>query len=119
MRNFISGSELNKENMLKNDAIAIISTLLQRCNERLFDVNVLMAVQLLIESIQNEMPSGNMELLHVLHRDLVFNFRIWAKAQFQIVIGHVQYISTIIKDDRKYFRRHSFTSYLLPDLGSS
>nr|XP_040227141.2 neurobeachin-like protein 1 isoform X2 [Anopheles coluzzii] len=113
VRNFISGSELNKENMLKNDAIAIISTLLQRCNERLFDVNVLMAVQLLIESIQNEMPSGNMELLHVLHRDLVFNFRIWAKAQFQIVIGHVQYISTIIKDDRKYFRRHFGIQYLL------
>uniref|UniRef100_A0A182PS34 DUF4704 domain-containing protein n=1 Tax=Anopheles epiroticus TaxID=199890 RepID=A0A182PS34_9DIPT len=113
VRNFISGNELNKENMLKNDAIAIISALLQKCNERLFDVNVLMAVQLLIESIQNEMPSGNMELLHVLHRDLVFNFRIWAKAQFQIVIGHVQYISTIIKDDRKYFRRHFGIQYLL------
>uniref|UniRef100_A0A182K234 DUF4704 domain-containing protein n=1 Tax=Anopheles christyi TaxID=43041 RepID=A0A182K234_9DIPT len=113
VRNFIGGSELNKENMLKNDAIAIISTLLQKCNERLFDVNVLMAVQLLIESIQNEMPSGNMELLHVLHRDLVFNFRIWAKAQFQIVIGHVQYISTIIKDDRKYFRRHFGIQYML------
>ena len=54
-----------------------------------------------------------MELLHVLHRDLVFNFRIWAKAQFQIVIGHVQYISTIIKDDRKYFRRHFGIQYLL------
>ncbi|XP_053679026.1 neurobeachin-like protein 1 [Anopheles nili] len=113
VRNFINGSELNKENMLKNDAIAIISALLQKCNERLFDVNVLMAVQLLIESIQNEMPSGNMELLHVLHRDLVFNFRIWAKAQFQIVIGHVQYISTIIKDDRKYFRKHFGIQYLL------
>uniref|UniRef100_A0A182W0M1 DUF4704 domain-containing protein n=1 Tax=Anopheles minimus TaxID=112268 RepID=A0A182W0M1_9DIPT len=113
VRNFIGGSELNKENMLKNDAIAIMSALLQRCNERLFDVNVLMAVQLLIESIQNEMPSGNMELLHVLHRDLVFNFRIWAKAQFQIVIGHVQYISTIIKDDRKYFRRHFGIQFVL------
>uniref|UniRef100_A0AAG5CUG9 DUF4704 domain-containing protein n=1 Tax=Anopheles atroparvus TaxID=41427 RepID=A0AAG5CUG9_ANOAO len=113
VRNFISGSELNKESMLKNDTIAIISALLQKCNERLFDVNVLMAVQLLIESIQNEMPSGNMELLHVLLRDLVFNFRIWAKAQFQIVIGHIQYISTIIKDDRKYFRRHFGIQYHL------
>uniref|UniRef100_A0A182N771 DUF4704 domain-containing protein n=1 Tax=Anopheles dirus TaxID=7168 RepID=A0A182N771_9DIPT len=113
VRNFIGGSELNKENMLKNDAIAIIGSLLHKCNERLFDVNVLMAMQLLIESIQNEMPSGNMELLHVLHRDLVFNFRIWAKAQFQIVIGHVQYISTIIKDDRKYFRRHFGIQFML------
>ncbi|KFB43539.1 AGAP003395-PA-like protein [Anopheles sinensis] len=113
LRNFINGSELNKKNVLKNDVIAIVSSLLQQCNERLFDVNVLMAVQLLIESIQNEMPSGNMELLHVLLRDLVFNFRIWAKAQFQIVIGHIQYISTIIKDDRKYFRRHFGIQYML------
>ncbi|XP_049530577.1 neurobeachin-like protein 1 isoform X2 [Anopheles darlingi] len=113
VRNFIAGSEVNKENMLKNDVIAIMSTLLQRCHERLFDVNVLMAVQLLIESLQNEMPTGHVELLHVLHRDLVFNFRIWAKAQFQIVIGHIQYISTLIKDDRKYFRRNFGIQYLL------
>ncbi|XP_058062662.1 neurobeachin-like protein 1 isoform X2 [Anopheles bellator] len=113
VRNFINGNDANKESMLKNDVIAITSALLQKCHELLFDVNVLMAVQLLIESIQNEMPSGNMELLHVLHRDLVFNFRIWSKAQFQIVIGHIQYISTIIKDDRKYFRRNFGIQYLL------
>ncbi|XP_055544656.1 neurobeachin-like protein 1 isoform X1 [Wyeomyia smithii] len=113
IRNFIHGNDLNKENILKNEAIAIISQLLQNCNENLFDVNVLMAIQLLVESVQNEMPSANMELLHVLYKDLVFNFRIWIRAQFQIVIGHVQYISTIIKDDRKYFRKHFGTQFIL------
>ncbi|XP_055643375.1 neurobeachin-like protein 1 isoform X2 [Toxorhynchites rutilus septentrionalis] len=113
MRNFIHANDLNKDNILKNEGIPIISQLLQTCNETYFDVNLLMAVQLLLESVQNEMPSANMELLHVLYKDLVFNFRIWSKAQFQIVIGHVQYISTIIKDDRKYFRKYFGTQYLL------
>ncbi|KAL1394330.1 hypothetical protein pipiens_012033, partial [Culex pipiens pipiens] len=113
VRNFIYGNELNKESILKNDGIPIISQLLQQCSESLFDVNVLMAVQLLIESVQNEMPSAHMELLHILYKDLVFNFRIWARAQFQIVIGHIQYISTIIKEDRKYFRKHFGTQFLL------
>ncbi|XP_058454329.1 neurobeachin-like protein 1 isoform X1 [Malaya genurostris] len=113
IRNFIHGNDLNKESILKNEAISIISQLLQNCNEALFDVNVLMAAQLLIESIQNEMPSANTELLHVLYKDLVFNFRIWARAPFQIVIGHIQYISAIIKDDRKYFRKHFGSQFML------
>lgn len=113
VRNFMHGNDLNKESILKNEGISLVSQLLQSCNEAWFDVNVLMAVQLLIESIQNEMPSANMDLLHVLYKDLVFNFRIWSRAQFQIIIGHVQYISTIIKDDRKYFRKHFGTQFLL------
>ncbi|XP_055608825.1 neurobeachin-like protein 1 isoform X2 [Uranotaenia lowii] len=113
MRTFIHGNNLNKENILKNDGIPIISQLLQKCNPALFDVNVLMSVQLLVESIQNEMPSANMELLHVLYKDLVFNFRIWSRAQFQIIIGHIQYISAIIKDDRKYFRKHFGAQFIL------
>jgi neurobeachin-like protein 1/2 len=62
------------------------------------------SLQLLVEAIQNEVPAANLDLLHVLYKELVFDFRIWSKAQFQIIIGHIQYISTIIKDDRKYFR---------------
>ncbi|XP_021704634.1 neurobeachin-like protein 1 isoform X1 [Aedes aegypti] len=113
VRNFMHGNDLNKESILKNEGISLVSQLLQTCNEAWFDVNVLMAVQLLIESIQNEMPSANMDLLHVLYKDLVFNFRIWSRAPFQIVIGHIQYISAIIKDDRKYFRKHFGTQFLL------
>lgn len=48
--------------------IAIVSSLLQQWNQQLFDVKMLMAVQLLIESIHNEMPSVNMEMLLVLQR---------------------------------------------------
>lgn len=105
MRNFISGHDLNQENLLKNDSMSIIGALLEQCNPNLIDVNVLMSVQLLVESIQNQIPLPNLELLQHIYANIIFNFKIWAKTQFQITIGHIQYICTIIKDDRKYFRK--------------
>lgn len=104
IRNFISNHELNQECILKEDALAIIGSLLMKCDANLFDVHILMAMQLLIETIQNDMPVANMDLLHTMYRDIVFDFRIWARTQFQIIIGHIQYIQAIIKEDRKYFR---------------
>lgn len=75
-----------------------------KCRADLYDVNILMAMQLLIEAIQNDMPTANIELLRSFYQGIVFDFRIWARTQFQIIIGHVQYIQAIIKEDRKYFR---------------
>lgn len=105
IRNFINNHELNQENLLKYDAVSIIGSLLTQCSSSLIDVHVLMSVQLLIESIQNQMPTPNIELLQSFYTNIVFNFKIWSKTQFQITIGHIQYICTIIKDDRKYFRK--------------
>lgn len=64
-----------------------------------------MSVQLLVESVQNQIPTPNLELLQNLYTNIVFNFKIWSRTQFQITIGHIQYICTIIKDDRKFFRK--------------
>lgn len=44
-------------------------------------------------------------LLNLIYENLIFDFRIWNKAEYEIRIGHIQYISTIIKDDKKYFRK--------------
>uniref|UniRef100_A0A336KCC2 CSON006833 protein n=1 Tax=Culicoides sonorensis TaxID=179676 RepID=A0A336KCC2_CULSO len=113
VRNFISNHELNQECILKEDAIAIIGSLLMKCDKNLFDVHVLMAMQLLIEAIQNDMPVANLDLLHTFYRDIVFDFRIWARTQFQIIIGHIQYIQAIIKEDRKYFRKNYGIQFML------
>jgi neurobeachin-like protein 1/2 len=104
LRNFVVGYEWNQQCLLNLDGIATLAAILRECNTNIIDVNVLMSLQLLVEAIQNEVPAANLDLLHVLYKELVFDFRIWSKAQFQIIIGHIQYISTIIKDDRKYFR---------------
>lgn len=100
-----SGHKLFEEQLLKSDGIGMICALMTKCPPQLIDVNVLMSVHLLLESVQNQMPMPNVELLECWYSELIFNFRIWSRADFQITIGHIQYISTMVKDDRKYFRR--------------
>lgn len=105
VRYFINGHELNQEQLIKFDCMGIIGFMLTKCNADLVDVDVLMASHFLIECAQNQMPGPNMELLEMIYTDFIFDFKIWSRAPFQVTIGHIQYISTIIKDDRKYFRK--------------
>lgn len=104
IRYFITGHELNQEQLLKMDGIGVIATIMAKCNPEMIDVNVLMASHLLIESVQNQQPQVNKELLEVIYNEFIFDFRIWSRAPFQVTIGHVQYINTMIKRDRKYFK---------------
>lgn len=105
VRHFTNGHEINQEHLLKSDFVGTMAAVLAKCSPHLIDVNVLMASHLLVESVQNHIPSPNMELLEMIYKDYIFDFKIWSRAQFQVTIGHIQYISTMIKDDRKYFRR--------------
>lgn len=104
IRYFMSNHDLNQEQFLKFDCIGIIATLLTKCDPELIDVNVLMASHLLLETIQNQLPTANKELLETLYNQFIFDFKIWSRAPFQVTIGHIQYINTMIKDDRKYFK---------------
>ncbi|XP_069696226.1 neurobeachin-like protein 1 isoform X2 [Periplaneta americana] len=110
LKNIIAGSTLNQEQLLKNNGLAIIGVLLAKAKPHLIDVNVLMAVQLLIEMARDV---SNAMLLRSLYQHVLFNFKIWSRSQFHIRIGHVQYISTVIKDDRKYFRKRYGIPFLL------
>lgn len=105
IRHFSNGHKINQEHMLKSDCIGTMAAMLATCSPHLIDVNVLMASHLLIESVQNSIPTPNVELLEVIYTDFIFDFKIWSRAPFQVTIGHIQYISTMIKDDRKFFRK--------------
>lgn len=48
------------------------------------DVNVLMAIQLLIEQVSLE---KNMQLLQQMYQYLLFDFRIWNRGDFPFRIG--------------------------------
>ncbi|XP_067013553.2 neurobeachin-like protein 1 [Anabrus simplex] len=102
LKNMITGSPFNQEHLLKTKGLAVVGALLMKTKRELIDVNVLMAVQLLVETAR-DVP--NVPLLRSLYQHILFNFKIWSRSQFHIMIGHVQYISTVIKDDRKYFRK--------------
>lgn len=104
VRYFISNHDLNQEQLLKFDCIGIAASLLVKCTPDMIDVNVLMASHLLLESVLNQQPVANMELLETIYNEFIFEFKIWSRAPFQVTIGHIQYISTMIKDNRKYFK---------------
>lgn len=75
----------------------------------MIDVHVLMAVQLLVETA----ATTNTLLLHQLYQFVLFDFRVWSRSDFPVRIGHIQYLATIIKDDRKLFRKKYGVQYIL------
>ncbi|GLG93298.1 Neurobeachin [Gryllus bimaculatus] len=104
LKNMVAGSAFNQEQLLSSKGLALVGSLMAKARPELIDVNVLMAVQLLVE-MARERDASNLTLLRSIHQYILFNFAIWSRAQFHIMIGHVQYLSTIIKEDRKYFRK--------------
>ncbi|XP_055846151.1 neurobeachin-like protein 1 isoform X1 [Episyrphus balteatus] len=105
--------ENNQENLLNSESLSIIGMMLQKCSAKQFDVNALMATHLFIESIQNQKARANVNLLDALYTEIAFNFGIWSKMHFQITLGHVQYLSAMIKNDRKYFRKKFGVQFFL------
>uniref|UniRef100_A0A671YZK5 Neurobeachin-like protein 2 n=1 Tax=Sparus aurata TaxID=8175 RepID=A0A671YZK5_SPAAU len=102
LKHFLQRHPINQENLLHSHGVATLGALLQKVSLGHVDVSVLVAVQLLIEQVTCE---KNQALLQQLHTHLLFNFNIWNKGDFPLRIGHIQYMSTVIKDNRKQFRK--------------
>lgn len=81
-----------------------------QCKPSLIDVNVLMATQHFIETIRN---MSHHILLKSIYQHILFDFKIWSRGPFPIRIGHVQYISNLIKHDRSYFRKNFGVQFIL------
>ena len=72
------------EQLQRGSNIAIIGSLMQRVHPSLVDVQALMAAQLLVEFARDfQDPS----LLHNLYQYILFDMRIWARAEFHVRIG--------------------------------
>ncbi|XP_066543971.1 neurobeachin-like protein 1 isoform X1 [Amia ocellicauda] len=110
IKHLIQRHPINQENLLHSHGVATLGVLLQKLPSSLVDVNVLVAVQLLIEQVTVE---KNLPLLQQLCHHLLFNFSIWNQGDFPLRIGHIQYTSTIIKDSRKQFRKKYGVQFLL------
>ncbi|RMC18484.1 hypothetical protein DUI87_04373 [Hirundo rustica rustica] len=145
IKHFIQGHHVNQENLIHSHGVATLGALLQKVPSILMDVNVLMAVQLLIEQVSVE---KNMQLLQQMYHHLLFDFSIWNSGDFPFrigellasgncvktqdpshdtnlylgskrklyVVGHIQYLSTIIKDSRRLFRKKYGVQFLLDTL---
>uniref|UniRef100_A0A8I3WF73 Neurobeachin like 1 n=1 Tax=Callithrix jacchus TaxID=9483 RepID=A0A8I3WF73_CALJA len=113
VKHFIQRHPINQDNLIHSHGVATLGALLQKVPSTLMDVNVLMAVQLLIEQVSLE---KNVQLLQQMYQYLLFDFRIWNRGDFPFRIGHIQYLSTIIKDSRRVFRKKFGVQFLLDTL---
>ncbi|KAG5833936.1 hypothetical protein ANANG_G00281190 [Anguilla anguilla] len=110
IKHFIQRHPINQESLLHSHGVATLGALLQKLPASLVDVSVLVSVQLLVEQVTFE---KNTQLLQQLHTHLLFNFSIWNQGDFPLRIGHIQYMSTVIKDSRKQFRKKYGVQFLL------
>ncbi|KAK7111968.1 hypothetical protein V1264_011504 [Littorina saxatilis] len=116
LRHMLQTKPVNQDIFVRTQSAATIGALLQKVDPELIDVTVLMAVQLLVEASVASKMSGsvvNKTLTHHLHQYILFDFRVWSKSAFPVRIGHIQYLSTIIKDEKKFFRKKYGVQYFL------
>ncbi|XP_054827025.1 neurobeachin-like protein 1 [Eublepharis macularius] len=113
IKHFIQRHLINQENLVHMHGVATLGALLQNVPSSFMDVNVLMAVQLLIEQAS---VAKNVQLLQQMYQYLLFDFSIWNRGDFPFRIGHIQYLSTIVRDNRRLFRKKYGAQFLLDTL---
>ncbi|RUS76849.1 hypothetical protein EGW08_015382, partial [Elysia chlorotica] len=112
LRYMLKGMAVNKDLFIQTHSASTLGMLIQRVSPDLVDVNVLMSVQYLVEDSDDHSSTKSMLLQHIYHY-ILFDFSLWSRTQFAVRIGHIQYLSTIIKDDRKFFRKKYGVQFFL------
>ena len=109
LQNILKGSTMLRDSFLRSREIATLGVVLSKIDGRLIDVPVLMSIQKLIETLQH----SNEVLMPCIFQYILFNFSIWSRCDFAIRIGHIQYLSTLIKDNPSFFTARFGTEFIL------
>jgi hypothetical protein len=109
LRSFLLRSMSNQAVLQEMNGIAIIGALLHKVDVKHINVEMLSAVQLLVETVS--LTSG--DLLGQVYEHLIFDFGIWTRAKFNTQIGHVQYVMTIMKDNTEMCQNKYGVRFLL------
>ena len=80
------------------ETLCYVGGILRNMDVKLINVQVLRSLQALVECVTNE------TVLQSVFENLLFDFRIWSSSEFNVRIGHIQFISTQIKDSPQIFR---------------
>ena len=102
IRYLFHNSDIMHDRLQRNQGISLLSFLLQRLPKRFIDINLLRVMQQIVSETQSLTDAT---LLNSIYENLIFDFRIWNKAEYEIRIGHINYILILVKDDKKYFRK--------------
>ena len=109
LQNILKGSTLLRDSFLRSRELATLGVVLSKIDGRLIDVPVLMSIQKLTETLQY----SNKVLMPCIFQYILFNFSIWSRCEFAIRIGHIQYLSTLIKDNPTFFTARFGTEFIL------
>ncbi|OWK02816.1 hypothetical protein Celaphus_00010604 [Cervus elaphus hippelaphus] len=110
LRNFLQGHTVNQEGLVHCQGPAIIGALLRKVPSWAMDMNVLMSAQLLMEQVAAE---GSGPLLYLLYQHLLFNFHLWTLSDFAVRLGHIQYVSSIVREHRQKLRKKYGVQFIL------
>ncbi|XP_069873650.1 neurobeachin-like protein 2 isoform X2 [Dipodomys merriami] len=113
LRNFLQDHAVNQESLVQCQGPAIIGALLRKVPNGAMDMNVLMSAQLLMEQVAAESAGP---LLYLLYQHLLFNFHLWALSDFAVRLGHIQYMSSIIREHRQKLRKKYGVQFILDAL---
>ncbi|XP_006065277.3 neurobeachin-like protein 2 isoform X3 [Bubalus bubalis] len=113
LRNFLQGHPVNQESLMHCQGPAIIGALLRKVPSWAMDMNVLMSAQLLMEQVAAE---GSGPLLYLLYQHLLFNFHLWTLSDFAVRLGHIQYVSSIVREHRQKLRKKYGVQFILDAL---
>ncbi|XP_058412923.1 neurobeachin-like protein 2 isoform X2 [Diceros bicornis minor] len=113
LRNFLQGHAVNQESLVQCQGPAIIGALLRKVPSWAMDMNVLMSAQMLMEQVAAE---GSGSLLYLLYQHLLFNFHLWTLSDFAVRLGHIQYVSSIVREHRQKLRKKYGVQFILDAL---
>ena len=92
----LTGHDIKDEEFA--ETLSYVGSILRNMDLKFINVQVLRALQALVECVTND------TVLQSVHENLLFDFRIWSSSEFNVRIGHIQFISTQIKDNPTRFR---------------
>ena len=90
------------EQMTKQYNVELLAQHLDRLSPFFIDQQLLIAIQQLIEC-SRFLETSNL-LTNQLIQHILLDFSLWSKAKFHVRIAHLQYVASVIKDEKKYYR---------------
>ena len=97
-----TSTNLLVEQMIQHYNVELLGQHLLRLSAVFIDQHFLIAIQQLIECsrfVETSNVLTNQFIQYVL-----LDFRLWNKAKFSVRLSHLQYVTAVIKDEKKYYR---------------
>ncbi|XP_066208131.1 neurobeachin-like protein 2 isoform X1 [Saccopteryx leptura] len=113
LRNLLRGHPVNQDSLVQCQGPAVIGALLRKVPSWAMDMNVLMSAQLLMDQVAAE---GSGPLLYLLCQHLLFNFHLWTLSDFAVRVGHIQNMSSIVREHRQKLRKKYGVQFILDAL---